>query len=76
MPPPTLLFVVRFDGLLLVLSLKNCWKRGVVSRLVCTVLVMKVYRGTLVHCLEPQATDVLSDHVIGFQEDESGKVYL
>ena len=35
---------------------------------------MKVYRGTLVHCLKPEATDVLSDHAIGFQEDESGKV--
>lgn len=35
---------------------------------------MKIFRGTLVHCVRPESIEVLEDHVIGFNEKTNGEV--
>lgn len=37
---------------------------------------MKVYCGTIVHCRTPERIQVLSNHVIGFEEKDSGRVSI
>ena len=35
---------------------------------------MRVFRGRLVHCKEPEKIEILEDCLIGFEEREYGKV--
>ena len=37
---------------------------------------MKVFKGTLVHCLSADSVETLKDYVIGVDEQSNGKVQL
>ncbi len=39
-------------------------------------MMVVVYRGTLVHCVQSESIEVLRDHLIGFNEQQNGEVTL